>query len=154
MQMDFHELKIEISPELLKSLKEASERENISEQQLAKELLEKGLADKSKAKENKPAFPGVALIKDNFKPQPEVRVPKGKRPDSEAKSKQSFSYPVSNKPFKKSPALSPEQLKRKEALEEQMREVSLLIDTAETEEKREEYLQVYAGLAAEMEALL
>ena len=151
--MDFHELKIEISPELLKSLKEASEKENISEQQLAKQLLEEGLADKSDKKEKKSAFPGVALIKDNFKPQAEVSLPKS-RQEPETKTGQNNSFNFSPKPFRKTPALSPEQLKRKEELEEQMREVSLLIDTAETEEKKEEYLQVYAGLAAEMEALL
>ena len=151
--MDFHELKIEVSPELLKSLKEASEKENISEQQLAKRLLEKGLSYNSEQEDSKPAFPGVALIKDDFTPPAQVSVPKGKQ-NTKTEPEQDFSYSVSSKPFKNSPALSPEQLKRKEKIEEQMREVSLLIDTAESEEKKEEYLQVYAGLAAEMEALL
>ncbi|MGM0598561.1 MAG: hypothetical protein ACQETH_01975 [Candidatus Rifleibacteriota bacterium] len=151
--MVFHELKIEVSPELLKSLKEASEKENISEQQLAKQLLEKGLANKSKQNESKPAFPGVALIKDNFAPPSEVSVPRGTQ-NSQTEPEKDYSYNVSSKPFKNSPSLSPEQRKRKETLEEQMREISLLIDTAESEEKKEKYLQVYAGLAAEMEALL
>jgi hypothetical protein len=152
--MKLRELKIEISEELLESLKRASENQSISEEKLAVKLLQDGLAKSGqKEVEEKAQVPSVALIKNDFHPD--------LSPISPQEREKQIS-PLLNDPradrgasfIKRRPALSPEKQQRKKELEEKMKEVSLLIETAESEEKKEEYLQRYAELAAEMEALL
>ncbi|MEW6712684.1 MAG: hypothetical protein AB1403_22895 [Candidatus Riflebacteria bacterium] len=136
--MELRELKIEISEELLETLKKASETQNTSESKLAGQIIEKAL--KEKAQSSSPAMPGVALIKEGFNPEPvaESRT-------FQAQSAISFN-PTS--------AASGEKLQRRQALEARMKEVSMLIDTAENESRREEYVQMYAQLAAELDAIL
>lgn len=142
--MQLRELKIEISEELLESLKKASEDQHTTEEKLAGELLEKAL--KPAKSENKPTLPGVALVKNNFKPEP---LPSGSAasPFTQQKSQSRLSTPQKAQ-------MPPEKLQRHRDLEARMKEVSLLIETAENEEKREEYVQAYAQLAAELDALL
>ncbi|MFZ5949122.1 MAG: hypothetical protein ACOYXC_00335, partial [Candidatus Rifleibacteriota bacterium] len=95
---------------------------------------------KEKAQPSAPAMPGVALIKEGFNPEP-VAGP------STLPSQPAISFSPNS-------AASGEKLQRRQALEARMKEVSMLIDTAENESRREEYVQIYAQLAAELDAIL
>lgn len=141
--MQLRELKIEISEELLESLKKASEDQHITEEKLAGQLLENALKAENK-EEKKPTMPGVALIKNNFVPEntPETSVATMMQKNTGGLFAPSAAAPA------------PAKLQRRAELEARMKEVSLLINTAENEGKREEYVQVYAQLAAELDALL
>jgi hypothetical protein len=148
--MELRELKIEISEELLESLKKASEEQHLSQEKLASQLLEKALSPKAEAGA-KNSMPGVALLKDNFVPDSAVfSTPSAASPTAGAPTlNESDRFGLNN------PATaiqSPEKLQRRRKIEERMREISLLIETAENEDKKDEYLQLYAQLAAELEA--
>lgn len=136
--MQLRQLKIEISEDLLESLKKASEDQNISEEKLAEEILAKALKHEEEPK--KPTMPGVALIKNDFVPEP---------PSQNLMQKQ-----VSGLNMPTTSPASAEKIRRKQELEARMKEVSLLIETAENLSKKEEYVELYAQLAAELDALL
>jgi len=136
--MELRELKIEISEELLETLKKASESQNTSEGKLAGQIIEKALMGKTRS--SAPSMPGVALIKEGFNPEPVAEF-------STRQTQSAIS-------FNPTSAAAGEKLQRRQALETRMKEVSMLIDTAENESRREEYVQMYAQLAAELDAIL
>jgi hypothetical protein len=136
--MQLRQLNIEISEELLESLKKASEDQHISEEKLVGKILAKALNHEEEPK--KPTMPGVALIKNDFVPEPPIESPFQKQDSG-------LSMPTTN-------LASAEKIKRKQELEARMKEVSLLIETAENLSKKEEYVELYAQLAAELDALL
>jgi hypothetical protein len=98
-------------------------------------------------------MPSVALVKNDFNGN--FTAPEDKKKNQ--KGQGSFAAPTLNNPnrtFEPPPKLSAEQMRRQQSLEEKMKEISLLIETAESENKKEEYLQTYAQLASELESLL
>lgn len=153
--MELRELKIEISEEFLESLKKASEKQNTTQENLAKEILEKALKPSNEKEKKRPS---VALVKETS--GPEIVAPTkhefSLRPSlhGDSLNPRPGMFSGASSSFQQPTRLSPEKLRRKKELEDQMKEVSLLIETAESEAKKEEYLQDYAGLAAEIEALL
>ncbi len=149
--MELKKLNIEVSQDLLESLKKACEKENLSNEQYINRLLEKELKKTETKKDN--AMPSVALIKNDFN----EKLTAPENTNNNQKNQSSFAAPSlgnPNRTFQETPKLSSEQMKRKQSLEEQMKEVSLLIETADSENKKEEYLQTYAQLASELESLL
>ena len=107
------------------------------------------------------AMPGVALVRNNFAPLLQASQPEA--PNSSTASLTSINSLTSQE----TPAAgafacsrptntvspSPEKTQRRLAIEAKMKELSLLIETAE-EVKKEEYLLQYAMLAAEIESLV
>ena len=135
--MQLRELKIEISEELLDSLKKASEEHNTTEGKLAGELIEQALKEKTAAPA-KSSLPGVALVKNNFVPEiTPGQVGTKTMPAPEP-----------------SPTTGTNNHQRRIAIEAKMKEISMLIDTAENQDKREEYVQLYAQLATELNSML
>ena len=108
-----------------------------------------------------PALPGVALIRDGFAPLPQACQPGNLNLSSApATSINSLTRPegpstagmfTPGRPTIAVPP-SPEKMQRRLEIETNMKELSLLIETAE-EAKKEEYLLQYAMLAAELESL-
>jgi hypothetical protein len=147
-RMELKKLKIEISDDLLELLQEASKKENLSSENYAAQLLEKAL----KKEKATPSLPSVALLKNGFNPGISTS-PNLQNTDQIENSSAKGLLKGAPGPARTS-EISPERVARQKAVEEQMKEISLLIDTAESEEKKNEYVQTYAQLAAELEALL
>lgn len=109
-----------------------------------------------------PAMPGVALVRNGFtpllqtsrtedpnpSPSPTISINSLTRPEGPATAGM-FSP---GRPTIAVPP-SPEKMQRRLQIETDMKELSLLIETAE-EAKKEEYLLQYAMLAAELESLV
>ncbi|GAB4271955.1 MAG: hypothetical protein Kow0029_10140 [Candidatus Rifleibacteriota bacterium] len=156
--MKLKELKIEISEELLESLKEKSAKNNISHEEMARQLLETALQKKEDNQTRQ--MPSVALIKGS---EPLITSAPGKNTPSMQKECKNPDPKFFGKPkvqnltgnrLSSQPVISHENLQRRKAIESEMKEISLLIETAESEEKKQDYLMRYASLAAELEALL
>lgn len=138
--MKIKELKLEISQELMDKLEKAAQARGSTPDKLICSIISDKLGITDKKEDDSNFFPEVALIKGNHRPKDLV---------TPAKSSKVKSY--TNVP---TPAISNEKIARKQALEEQMKELSLLVQTAENESKRDDYLMQYAALVAELDALL
>lgn len=138
--MKITELKLEISQELMDKLEKAAQAKGSTPDKLVCSLISDSLGLTDKKEDESNFFPEVALIKGNHRLE-DLMTP--------AKPKGISSY--INMP---TPAVPNEKIARRQALEEQMKELSLLVQTAENESKRDDYLMQYAALAAELDALL
>ncbi len=142
--MNKTELTIKIDEKIYDLLCKNSRAENTTPEALASEIVEKAIKISKKAAG--PTLPSVALIKGRNSVEttaPEVSLEKNI-------SRSMLTSPLST--IDATPALSQEKLQRKSEIEERMRELSLLIETAEPE-KTEGYSLQYAMLAAELEAI-
>jgi len=140
--MENKEITINLKMDLFEKL-EAIARENGSSTEVAAEKLLSETLKSSKSPAKTPSMPGVALVKEGM---PDLS-PSFNR--SATTRSDLFSGLQADKPV-----LSPEKLQRRKQLEAQMQEVSLLIQTAANEEKKQEYSMQYAMLAAEIEAIV
>lgn len=156
--METKEIVIKLSAETFCSLEKSALNSGKTPEELAARLISDGMAaDTSTAKAS---FPSVALLKNSSK----QALTRAFLPD--APTETTFFEPIQSttKPIRATPGvplqakptvsnfLSPEKMQRKQQIEEEMRELSLLIDTA-TEDKKEEYLLRYAMLAAEHDGI-
>lgn len=138
--MEIKEVIIKLSEETLKALEESARAAGRNPEEIAAEMLTKSLKSPPE-KPVKPSFPSVALMRHNEPPPTEAVAdqPRQLFPGAIASGK---------------PQISPEKMQRRKELEAQMRELSLLIDTASSEDNRETYSLQYAILAAELEATI
>lgn len=136
--MQTKEIAIQLSDETFVELEKAARAANKKPEEVAAEIVSKGLSKVEVTAEVKQPFPSVALLKNNFS-----------MPLTTPSAMPLF---LPGKPAAaNSPA--PEKLQRKRDLEAQIRELSLVIDTAPAE-KKEEYLLQYAILAAELDSII
>lgn len=136
--MEIKEVVIKLSEETLRELEKSAKAAGKEPGEIAADLVTRSINPGS-SKPTVQSFPSVALMRENAILPSESRVPQ-----------QNLLFPghpgIINQP-------SPEKQQRRKELEAQMRELSLLIDTA-TEDKKETYSLQYAILAAELEATL
>ncbi len=137
------QINVELSEEIFSRLVKAAEVRKIKPEAMAADMIVRSLPPEANTAPVA-LFPGVALIKENFIPPPAVT-------SSEKRSCETAPAPVISRPAAAAP--SPEKLQRRQQLEMQMRELSLLIETAEPD-KKENYLLQYAMLAAELDSTL
>ncbi len=138
------QINVELSEEIFSRLVKTAEARKTKPEAIAAELIAGSLPPETQTA-SATQFPGVALIKDNFSP------PAAAEPAVEKKFPGAMPAPVISRPTVAAP--SPEKQQRRQQLEMQMRELSLLIETAEPD-KKEHYLLQYAMLAAELDSTL
>jgi hypothetical protein len=135
-----NELNISIKNETLVEITKRAQAAGCSVEELAARILEETL-EKAETTASKPSLPVVAMIKNGFSAI--VEAEPGKPPQ----------MLVNDKTIISNPFVSTEKLQRKKDIEARMRELSMLIETAENA-KKEGYLLQYAILAAELEAII
>lgn len=158
---------IEITNHLKSQLESLAKNKNLTLEEAANIALQeffsnKGSKQTSPNNENQqlrpsqpsqPAHPSVALIKFDADKTVEGNLPPTKNQDSSFCS-QPLAL-VKDTPISAPQATaSDEQISRKSQIESQMKELSLLINTADEEAKKQEYSVQYALLASELDSIL
>lgn len=158
--MQTREIVIRLSDDVFNRLEKAAGEASQKPEEYAAALISKGISH-APSQEPAPSFPSVALLKNDFKPallDTTSAFAGNAGPTSFARLQpagtgSSFpSYAAPGSPAIANPP-SPEKLQRKKSIEEQMRELSILVETASAD-KKEEYLLQYAILAAELDSLI
>jgi len=135
---------IELNEETIRKLEEKALQAGKKLESLAADLVETGL--KKEGASSGKGMPGVAMLKETFEPTLQVSGSRAADIGLLKETPERLSGPATAD-------LPPERLKRKAEIEAQMRELSLVIETAEEAEK-EKYAMQYAILAAELDALI
>jgi len=136
--MEIKEVVIKLSEETLRELEKSAKAAGKEPGEIAADLVTRSLNGGPRQNAVQ-SFPSVALMRDRTVLPAESPIP-----DRNQLFPSNLSVPAQP---------SPEKTQRRKDLEAQMRELSLLIDTA-TEDKKETYSLQYAILAAELEATL
>lgn len=155
--MQTRQVEVVLPEETFLRLEAAAKAAGQPVQETAAAILCRAFPPTPKAVEHN-TMPGVALVRDGFTPllqtsRPETRI----SPATSINSLTSPEDPTTASMFaQRRPTIavppSPEKMQRRLEIEAAMKELSLLIETAE-EAKKEEYLLQYAMLAAELESL-
>lgn len=151
---------VQLSDETFERLQKAAKISNCQAEELAAKLLSGALATTASAA-LPPAYPSVALLKNDFSPLDSSRFPANTTENptriNSLVNSDSAPAPVHSAGLVSRPTVtnqpSPEKLQRRHQLESAMRELSLLIETAEPQ-KKEDYLLQYALLAAELDSII
>ena len=151
--MQTRQISIEISEETYSRLQKAAEEAKTRPEALASDLIAIALQTAT-PEQPKVQFPGVALIKNGFSLATNLAGSSENvtKPERSAAPSTSHRLPELSKPMHTG-ALTPEAMQRRMLLETRIRELSLLIDTAEPD-KKEDYLLQYAMLAAELDSII
>lgn len=134
---------IELNEETIRKLEEKAMKSGKKLESLAADLVQTGLQD---AAPTGKTLPGVAMLRESFEPVLQVSEKTGNYVGLIKESPERIAGPATTD-------LPPERLQRKTEIEAKMRELSLVIETAEEADK-EKYAMQYAILAAELEALI
>ncbi|HNX74549.1 MAG TPA: hypothetical protein PLM07_10725 [Candidatus Rifleibacterium sp.] len=151
--MQTRQISVEISQETYSRLQKAAEDAKTSPEAMATDLITRALQTVV-SEQSTIQFPGVALIKNNFSlpATPASSSESAKAPELNAVPATTQQFPQLSKPMSARP-ITPEAMQRRLLLETRIRELSLLIDTAEPD-KKEDYLLQYAMLAAELDSII
>lgn len=156
--METIQISVKLSREVFEKLQKAAESGQKSSEDLAAEIIAGNLPLPA----HKPAttsMPGVALLKGDYSPG--VNFEHSLRPNTTFSNiGKSGQTDIGNKPgliIAETPTVSnlpsPEKLQKRQELQTKIKELSLLIDTAEPE-KKEDYLLQYALLTAELDSII
>ncbi len=135
---------IELNEETIRKLEEKAMKAGKNLESLAADLVKTGLGKDPEPTEK--SMPGVAMLKGSV----DTILPVSKKFSVGTGLLKQVPEPIIGPA---TPDLPPERLRRKTEIENNMRELSLLIETAEEADK-EKYAMQYAILAAELNALL
>ncbi len=158
--MQTRQVEVVLPEDTFLRLEAAAKAAGQSVQETAAAVLCRAFPPATKAVEP-PAMPGVALVRNGFTPLLQTVQPGDLNPSpAPTTSINSLTRPegpsaagmLPGRPTIAVPP-SPEKTQRRLEIEANMKELSLLIETAE-EAKKEEYLLQYAMLAAELESLV
>lgn len=151
---------IQLSEETFARLEKRATSRNCTPEELAAKLLEEALAA-TEPNAKTAAYPGVALLKNGYSPllsDNTASETEDKKTDTNNAAKPVLAAATANTNWQINiPAHnnmpSPEAMQRRHKIEGEMRELSLLIETAEPQ-KKENYLLQYALLAAELDSII
>ncbi len=142
--MEIKQVTIELNEETIRKLEKKALQAGIKLESLAADLVKTGLNTETASSGKE--MPGVAMLKATFEPVLQVSGQAGDNVGLIKETPVSVSGPATTD-------LPPERLQRKAEIEAKMRELSLVIETAEEADK-EKYAMQYAILAAELDALI
>ncbi|HAE39219.1 MAG TPA: hypothetical protein DCG57_11360 [Candidatus Riflebacteria bacterium] len=144
--MEIKQVTIELNEETIRKLEEKALKAGKKPESFAADLIANGLGDTG-GQSAAFSMPGVAMLKATSTPILSV----SDKADAGGGMLRDTAMPVLSGPT--TPDLPPERLRRKAELENKMRELSLVIETADEADK-EKYGMQYAILAAELDALI
>lgn len=142
--MEIKQVTIELNEETMRRLEEKAMKAGKKIESFAADLVETGLGKDLASTEKK--MPGVAMLKGNV----DNVLPVSEKYSAGIGLIKQTPEAITGPAF---PDLPPERLRRKAEIEDKMRDLSLVIDTAEEADK-EKYAMQYAILAAELDALI
>jgi hypothetical protein len=149
-------LNLQITEDLKQKLEDKASTEGCTSEEAAIKILSQHFAASKKERKEtakKDSLPMVALIKNDFDKTVESDEPPVKN-QTESFANQPFALIKSSAPISSSNEVTNEALTRKDQIEAQMKELSLLISTADEAAKKAEYSMQYALLATELDSIL
>ncbi|OGK05631.1 MAG: hypothetical protein A2W80_02970 [Candidatus Riflebacteria bacterium GWC2_50_8] len=143
--MEIKQVTIELNEDTIRKLEEKALKAGKNWESLAADLIKTGLGD-TPGQPVALSMPGVAMLKETSEPILPVSRETGSGPGLTRDTSMPMTGPAT-------PDFPPERLRRKAELENKMRELALVIETADEADK-EKYGMQYAILAAELDALI
>ncbi len=151
--METKEVRFNLSSELLTKLKAMAEKNNQTLEEIVGKILSENANGDLPKPEKPQEFPSVALFKEST-PREMISPSKiSSKENSSANKNMGTSSESISTPGTRPAMYNSATMERQKQITAEMKELSLLIDTASDEEKKADYLFKYALLASELDAL-